>query len=671
MTDTPLLDTAARKSAARKSVAARAMRAVRRITLIALLIALALPLGGGTGVADTPAPPPLPSPPPAAAPLQPSSDYSASLNTQIATVDQNLSSLVQRAQSLETQAQSYSQRVAANNQAAATHNEQVQQLQSQIEAHNAEVSAYPNGAPPAIAAQLNAEADQENAEEAQLNAEQAQGQAESDQLNALQQQLSSQLDQLTSDEEALVSQRQQLLAQMAAAEQGLLQAFTQALAQPSPGGDAASPPDRSYQQTRVPDSGGDTASPQARNNSLDSYATQNGVPVDARPVVASPTPATMSELNGDGAADVDPFRTYDGLVPEPNGAYKALIVDPPASSGAKPKTNPLDNAINNGGKANAVVDGKPITIDRVQHVPNKPVTTPADPCATPNSFTPQTQVVMADGSHRPIEDIRVGDLVLATDPLTGRTSPEPVLAQIVGTGEKQLDKVTVTDGPRTASVTATTNHPFWDPAGHAWVEAGDLRLGEPLAGASGTGPVHVSGTNAYQRMLTVYNLTVAGPHTYYVTAGGLDVLVHNANCQSQEQIDKLIDDAANSGDPDKQAEADAAKALRKCVTQFNQKLPPTSPGERPGEIDVGTAKSIVEVYNGTKNLFDAKGGQVNKYLTDIATNPEGRRVLVYVPNLGDPANIGILKSFEQAYGVQVFSSTDKLRNYMRRTGENC
>ncbi len=664
-----MIDTTLIAATTRKSGIARAVNPVRRIILVVVLIALAWPLGGGTSVADTPAP--LPAPPAAAAPLQQSSDYSASLNTQIATVDQNLTSLVQRAQSLAAQAQSYSQQVAANNQAAAAHDQRVQELQSQIQAHNDKVNAYPNGAPPAIAAQLNAEAAQENAEAAQLNAEQAQGQATTDRLNAWQQQLSSQLDQLTSDEESLVSQRQQMLVQMAAAEQGLLQAFIQALAQPAAGGDSASPPDRSYQQTRVPDSGGDAASTQTQDNSLDLYATQNGVPVDDRPVVASPTPATVSELNGDGAADVDPFRTYDGLVPEPNGDFKALIVDPSASSGAQPKSNPLDNAINKGGKATAVVDGKQITIDRVQHVPNKPVTSPADPCATPNSFTPQTQVLMADGSHKPIEDIRLGDPVLATDPVTGRTSPEPVLAQIIGTGEKQLDKVTITDGRQTASVTATTNHPFWDPASRAWVDAGDLHLGEALAGRSGTRPVHVSGTNAYQRMLTVYNLTVANLHTYYVDAGGLDVLVHNANCQSQEQIDKLIDEAANSEDPDKEAEADAAKALRKCVTQFNQKLPPTAPGVRPGEIDVGTAKSIVEVYNGTKNLFDAKGDQVNKYLTDIAVNPEGRRVLLYVPNLGDPANIGVLKNFERTYGVQVFSSTDKLRNYMRRTGENC
>lgn len=42
------------------------------------------------------------------------------------------------------------------------------------------------------------------------------------------------------------------------------------------------------------------------------------------------------------------------------------------------------------------------------------------PC---NSFLPGTGVVMADGTIRAIEDVRIGDLVLATDPETGQTAP--------------------------------------------------------------------------------------------------------------------------------------------------------------------------------------------------------------------------------------------------------
>ncbi len=38
-------------------------------------------------------------------------------------------------------------------------------------------------------------------------------------------------------------------------------------------------------------------------------------------------------------------------------------------------------------------------------------------------FVPGTPALMADGSHKPNEDVRVGEQVLATDPETGTTGP--------------------------------------------------------------------------------------------------------------------------------------------------------------------------------------------------------------------------------------------------------
>jgi hypothetical protein len=42
--------------------------------------------------------------------------------------------------------------------------------------------------------------------------------------------------------------------------------------------------------------------------------------------------------------------------------------------------------------------------------------------ASANSFVPGTEVVMADGTRKPIEQVEEGDEVLATDPTTGKTS---------------------------------------------------------------------------------------------------------------------------------------------------------------------------------------------------------------------------------------------------------
>ncbi|MEJ2855485.1 MULTISPECIES: polymorphic toxin-type HINT domain-containing protein [unclassified Saccharothrix] len=145
---------------------------------------------------------------------------------------------------------------------------------------------------------------------------------------------------------------------------------------------------------------------------------------------------------------------------------------------------------------------------------------PAD-CPTPNSFVPGTPVLLADGSVRPIEQVTPGTLVRATDPATGRTTAEPVLAHITGTGPKHVVRLDTADG----SVTATTDHPFWAPERGGWVPAGALREGDALA--STRGPVAVLGGHPYERIGTVHNLTIAGPHTYYVQAGATSVLVHN------------------------------------------------------------------------------------------------------------------------------------------------
>lgn len=63
-----------------------------------------------------------------------------------------------------------------------------------------------------------------------------------------------------------------------------------------------------------------------------------------------------------------------------------------------------------------------------------------------NSFAPDTPVVMADGTTKPISDVQEGDLVQATDPATGHTVDEPVADVITGHGTKHLIDIGV-EGP--------------------------------------------------------------------------------------------------------------------------------------------------------------------------------------------------------------------------------
>ncbi|WP_411135656.1 polymorphic toxin-type HINT domain-containing protein [Streptomyces sp. C10] len=152
---------------------------------------------------------------------------------------------------------------------------------------------------------------------------------------------------------------------------------------------------------------------------------------------------------------------------------------------------------------------------------------------------------MAGHRSKPIEDIRTGDRVIATDPRTGRTAAKRVQATITGLGRKDLVRVTITgpDARTSGTVTATGKHPFWAAGGrNAWRDAEQLKPGERLlteAGSQARIDATRSWTTSGQR---VHNLTVAGLHTYYVLAGRTPVLVHNASC---EFIPGDIPDAAN------------------------------------------------------------------------------------------------------------------------------
>ncbi|MEU1217036.1 polymorphic toxin-type HINT domain-containing protein, partial [Streptomyces sp. NPDC005791] len=144
-----------------------------------------------------------------------------------------------------------------------------------------------------------------------------------------------------------------------------------------------------------------------------------------------------------------------------------------------------------------------------------------------NSFLPDTPVVMADGSTKPISDVAVGNRVQAVDEVTGEITISPVVDVITGAGLKELVTLSVdADGNgRSKTITATANHPFYT-QGRGWLNASELSTGSRLINTSGTTPV-VTATRRTQAVRTVFNLTVAGSHTFFVVADGQPALVHN------------------------------------------------------------------------------------------------------------------------------------------------
>jgi hypothetical protein len=139
-----------------------------------------------------------------------------------------------------------------------------------------------------------------------------------------------------------------------------------------------------------------------------------------------------------------------------------------------------------------------------------------------NSFVPGTEVLMADGSTKPIEQVEVGDWVWAANPETGEQGPRQVTDLIVGDGDIDLVDIVIDDD----LVTATGRHPFWVDDQGRWVDAEDLASGDLLLLADGS-TVEVERVSQRSAVQRVHNLTVDGIHTYFLVAGDDEVLVHN------------------------------------------------------------------------------------------------------------------------------------------------
>jgi hypothetical protein len=146
-----------------------------------------------------------------------------------------------------------------------------------------------------------------------------------------------------------------------------------------------------------------------------------------------------------------------------------------------------------------------------------------------NSFPGSTQVLMADGSQRAIRDVRIGDLVLATDPESGITGPRRVDATIYTPDDREFTDITLDPHNGGGSLSATDHHPFWSEKDKKWKNATDLTPQDTLRTPEGDS-ARISGIRHWTGLAPAYNLTVDDLHTYYVMAGRTPVLVHNTSC---------------------------------------------------------------------------------------------------------------------------------------------
>ena len=148
-----------------------------------------------------------------------------------------------------------------------------------------------------------------------------------------------------------------------------------------------------------------------------------------------------------------------------------------------------------------------------------------------NSFTEQTLVSTQDGLV-PIENIKIGDKVWTYNESNNSKSLEEVTHIIKRSVDKKLLDINLTKGE---VITTTSNHPFWEQNGHHWILAESINSKSALLNLYGEN-ISITNTKSYSKDATVYNLTTANNHTFYV--GTSEVLVHN--CDIDEVMAKIV-----------------------------------------------------------------------------------------------------------------------------------
>jgi RHS repeat-associated protein len=166
-----------------------------------------------------------------------------------------------------------------------------------------------------------------------------------------------------------------------------------------------------------------------------------------------------------------------------------------------------------------------------------------------NCFTAGTKVLTDEGEKN-IEDIEVGDRVLAKD----ENDPDGELAykEVTNLYRNQRDDIIKLHVGEQV-IETTDNHPFWV-EGKGWVFADELQVGDKLQKADGNNlTIDKVEFVKLDEPVTVYNFTVADYHTYYVTDIG--IWVHNTNCYidlTGHRKDHILNrHRAGAGKPDK------------------------------------------------------------------------------------------------------------------------
>ncbi len=142
-------------------------------------------------------------------------------------------------------------------------------------------------------------------------------------------------------------------------------------------------------------------------------------------------------------------------------------------------------------------------------------------------FTAGTLIHTKDGL-KPIETIKIGDLVASRNDATGETAWKPVV-RLFHNKDKEILKLTlINQNGQQESLGVTPEHPF-NVVDQGWVSAEKLQVGTIIHSLNGQ-VIRVQSVERANERQDTYNFEVADYHTYFVGDSG--VWVHN-NCYDE------------------------------------------------------------------------------------------------------------------------------------------
>ena len=305
-----------------------------------------------------------------------------------------------------------------------------------------------------------------------------------------------------------------------------------------------------------------------------------------------------------------------------------------------------------------------------------------------HSFAGSTQVLMADGSTKSIDQVHIGDKI--SNALPGSTATETHTVQNVIVTETDKNFVDVTVAPKKSiaatakatlakfgkaaagvavaavavtalatpataapaqptgagTLTTTDTHPFYDITQAAFVPAGGLHVGDDLQSTGGT-TLTITALRDYRTSTVTYDLTINGLHTYYVQAGADSILVHNCGGSGQEVA---ADYRANSNNG-----LGVKKSANIAVSQYEingesgQHIAVSGEAERPGAINMPAQRQF---DYGTRP-FDSETKIFETHAANLGPDATGT-IDLYSERIPCPSCQGVIGQFKALFpGIQV------------------